>query len=227
MKRTRRIAASVAALPLLVTLTACGSSQKTTEIEDASADYGLTASGDPIVEKTLTLNFGGSKSALAPDYASMQLVQEWQDSTNIVIDWTNLAEQVYQEKKNLLLASGDMPDALFNSGLSDSEIVDYGSNGTLIPLEQLINDHAPNLEALLDERPDIRAAITASDGHIYSLPSVEELGILPFRTSSISTRRGWINSGCPSRRPSTSTGPLSRLSRRRTRTETAKPTRSR
>lgn len=192
MKRTRRIVASVAALPLLVTLTACGSSQKTTEIKDASADYGLTASGDPIVEKTLTLNFGGSKSALAPDYASMQLVQEWQDSTNIVIDWTNLAEQVYQEKKNLLLASGDMPDALFNSGLSDSEIVDYGSNGTLIPLEQLINDHAPNLKALLDERPDIRAAITASDGHIYSLPSVEELGILPF-PNFLYINKAWLD----------------------------------
>src|SRR5690606_9192461 len=30
------------------------------------------------------------------------------------------------------------------------------------------------------ERPDIKAAITASDGHIYTLPSVEEMGLVEF-----------------------------------------------
>jgi putative aldouronate transport system substrate-binding protein len=179
-RRFRALLALAAAGAL--TLTACsgGGDRAAAEIKDESTSYGLRAEGLPIVDKTLTLTFGGEKSPLAPDYNSMQLVQQWEKDTNIRINWENLPGQVYQEKKNLFLASGDLPDALFNTGLSDAETVQYGTNGTLVPLEGLIEEHAPTLRGILDKRPDIRAAITASDGHIYTLPSVEELGILQY-----------------------------------------------
>ncbi|MDQ0852177.1 putative aldouronate transport system substrate-binding protein [Arthrobacter sp. V4I6] len=64
--------------------------------------------------------------------------------------------------------------------MTDAEIATYSASGTLIPLEGLIEKNAPNLSKLLAERPDIKAAITSSDGHIYSLPSVEELGLVQF-----------------------------------------------
>jgi putative aldouronate transport system substrate-binding protein len=149
-------------------------------VQDRSSEVGFNETGLPIVDDTLSLTFGGTKSALSPDYSSMQLVQQWEADTNISIDWKNLPEQVYAEKKNLLLASDDVPNVLFNSGLTDAEIVQYGENGTLLPLEDLIEQHAPTLAGILEERPDIRAALTASDGHIYTLPSVEELGILQY-----------------------------------------------
>ncbi|WP_245934452.1 ABC transporter substrate-binding protein [Arthrobacter psychrolactophilus] len=160
-------------------LNAC-SGKSNSPVEDASADFGLQGSGYPVVTKPLTLSFSGTKSALAPDYKTMALVQEWQKTTNITVDWQNLPENVFQEKKNLILASGDLPDAFFNTGLSDSEVATYGTNGTLLPLETLIDAHAPNLKKILDARPDIKAAITSSDGHIYTLPSVEELGLVQF-----------------------------------------------
>jgi putative aldouronate transport system substrate-binding protein len=161
-------------------LTGCGGGEAPAEVQDASADFGFQEDGLPIVDETLTLTFGGSKSALAPDYSEMELVQQWEEDTNIAITWENLPDQVYQEKKSLMLASDDLPDVLYNSGLTDAEVVQNGTNGTLIPLESLIEEHAPTLSAILEERPDIRAAITASDGHIYTLPSVEELGILQY-----------------------------------------------
>jgi putative aldouronate transport system substrate-binding protein len=179
MRHRRFVTPAVTTLTLLA-LTACGGSQEAAEITDSSDDFGFNADGLPIVDETLTLTFGGSKSALAPDYSEMELVQRWEEDTNIAIEWENLSDQVYQEKKNLMLASGDLPDVLFNTGLTDAEVVDNGTNGTLLPLEDLIAEHAPTLSTLLDERPDIRAAITASDGHVYTLPSVEELGILPY-----------------------------------------------
>jgi putative aldouronate transport system substrate-binding protein len=161
-------------------LTACGGADTPAEVKDASADFGFKTEGLPIVDKTLQLTFGGSKSALAPDYSEMELVQQWEKDTNIAITWENLPDQVYQEKKSLMLAGDDLPDVLFNSGLTDAEVVQNGTNGTLVPLEGLIEDYAPTLSGILEERPDIRAAITASDGHIYTLPSVEELGILQY-----------------------------------------------
>ncbi|MGX9349245.1 ABC transporter substrate-binding protein [Microbacterium sp. KNMS] len=178
--RHRRFTLALAGLAAAgVVVTGC-SAAGTSEIEDASAEYGFNEEGLPIVDKTLTLTFGGTKSPLSPEYGEMELVQQWEEDTNIQIEWQNLVDQVYAEKKNLMLASADLPDVLYNTGLSDAEIVENGSNGTLIPLEDLIAEHAPILSGILEERPDIRAAITSSDGHIYTLPNVEELGILAF-----------------------------------------------
>lgn len=160
-------------------LAACGR-PSAEAVEDRSADVGLTDSGLPIVTGDLTLSFGGAKSALAPDYESMELVKTWAEDSGITIDWVNEPDEVWAEKKNLLLAGGDLPDALFNTGLSDAEVTKYGENGTLLALEELIPEHAPTLNAILEERPDIRSAITSADGHIYTLPSVEELNLVAF-----------------------------------------------
>ena len=181
MRHRRFLIASTAAVTGALLLAGCtGGGDTAAEIEDQSDEYGFNQEGLPIVDETLSLTFGGSKAPLAPDYSEMELVQQWEADTNIAIAWENLPDQVYAEKKNLMLASGDLPDVLFNTGLSDAEIVENGSNGTLLPLEDLIAEHAPTLTSILDERPDIRAAITASDGHIYSLPNVEELGIVQY-----------------------------------------------
>lgn len=180
MRHRRFLTASAVAIAGAVLLAGCTGGGDAAEITDKSADFGFNEEGLPIVDKTLTLTYGGTKAPLAPDYSEMELVQQWERDTNIAITWENLPDQVYAEKKNLMLASGDMPDVLFNTGLSDSEIVQNGGNGTLLPLEELIEQYAPTLTAILDDRPDIRAAITASDGHIYTLPSVEELGILQY-----------------------------------------------
>ena len=137
-------------------------------------DSAFRASGLPIVDKPVSLTFTGKKAPLA-DLPAMSLVKQWQKDTNIAITWKNLPESVYLEKKNLLLASGDLPDAFYNSGLTDSDIATYGANGALIPLEGLIDKYAPNLTTVFQKRPELKAAVTAADGHIYTLPSAEEL----------------------------------------------------
>ena len=153
-------------------------SERTTE--DKSSEVSLTDSGLPIVTGDLTLTFGGAKSPLAPDYETMQLVKTWAEDSGIEVTWNNEPDEVWGEKKNLLLAGGELPDALFNSALTDAEVAKYGENGTLLALEELIPEHAPTLNAILEKRPDIKSAITASDGHIYTLPSVEEMGLVEF-----------------------------------------------
>ncbi|MEV0283710.1 MULTISPECIES: ABC transporter substrate-binding protein [unclassified Kribbella] len=162
-------------------LTACsgGNDEK---VSGEAAAVGFQESGLPLVSKPVTLRFSGQKAPLAPDYNSMTLVKQWQQDTAVQIKWENLPENVYKEKKNLLLASGDLPDAFYNTGFTDSDIATYGANGTLIPLESLIDKYAPNLKKIFEKRPEIKAAVTASDGHIYSLPAAEELGIgaVPF-----------------------------------------------
>jgi putative aldouronate transport system substrate-binding protein len=148
----------------------------------ASEDVGVRKDGLPIVDEKLTLTIVSPKAPLAPEYNEMEIFKRLEADTNVHIEWNNIPDTDYAEKKNLLLASGDLPDAFYSSQFSDYELITYGQDGTIIPLEDLINEYAPNLKKLLEERPDIKAGITAPDGHIYGLPTWEEneLGTNPF-----------------------------------------------
>ena len=188
----RRLAPTAAAGAILaLALTSCTAPDETSG-DDRSSEYGFNETGLPIVDETLTLSIAGEKASLAPDYNEMELVQQWEEDTNVAIEWNMLAPEVYLDKRNLLLASNDLPDAFLNSRFTDDELVRYGTDGTLIPLEGLIEQYAPNLQAIFEERPELKAAVTASDGHIYSLPSAEELGLaaVPFFWS---INKSWLD----------------------------------
>ncbi len=144
-----------------------------TNEENQSADEGL---GFPLKEK-VTLKAVAHRPPLAPtDFNDQPLIQELEKTTNVHIEWDTIVEADYIAKRNLLLASGSLPDFFFSGRFSDSELVRYSADGTLISLDDLIENNMPNLKAILDSRPDIKAQITAPDGKIYSLPQGEELG---------------------------------------------------
>ena len=152
------------------------------QVVNPDQDANFNKTGLPIVKEAVTLKMVSPKAALAPDYSKMEIFKRLEKQTNVKIDWENIPDTDFAEKKNLLLASGDLPDAFYGAGFTDYELINYGKDGTIIPLENLIDQYAPNLKALLDRRPDIKLAITAPDGHIYGLPSWEEnnLDINPF-----------------------------------------------
>ena len=85
-------------------------------------------------------------------------------STGILLvaaDWT--------DKKSVLIASGDLPDAsLGSNAFNDAEIAQNQS--LFIPLEDLIKENMPNLTKAMEKEPKLKAMITSPDGHIYSLP---------------------------------------------------------
>jgi len=170
-------------------LTGCTSNNQNNAQQTANGGTGnetkvvhFNSDGLPIVDEKVTLRIVAPKAALAPDFGEMEIFKRLENDTNIHIEWENIPDTDYGEKKNLLLASGDLPDAFYNAGFSDYELVTYGRDGTILPLEDLIDQYAPNLKKLMEERPDLKAAITAPDGHIYGLPTWEEneLGTNPF-----------------------------------------------
>lgn len=158
-------------------------------------DTNFNKTGLPIVNDTVTLTMVSPKAALAPEYSEMEIFKRLEKETNVKINWENIPDTDYTEKKNLLIASGDLPDAFYAAGFTDYELINYGKDGTIIPLEDLIDQYAPNLKALFERRPDIKSTITAPDGHIYGLPSWEDnnLGTNPF--FHVIIKAGWISWG--------------------------------
>ncbi|WP_341367241.1 sugar ABC transporter permease [Yoonia sp. BS5-3] len=73
------------------------------------------------------------------------------------------------EALNLMLAAGAIPDIVGSSRLKDF-VNQYGPEGAFYPLNDLIEEHAPNMKAYFDARPEIASAISAADGNMYYIP---------------------------------------------------------
>lgn len=163
--------ASVALLSGVLFLTGCSSDKGSF----SSEDYELTDVSFPLKEK-VTLKIMTSSSPLASADPNEKLIfQRLEENTGVHIDWRNYTTDVFGEKRNLAIASGELPDAIFNSGFSDYELLKNAKDGVIVPVEDMI-PFMPNFQAVLEKAPQYKSLMTAPDGHIYAFPWIEELG---------------------------------------------------
>jgi putative aldouronate transport system substrate-binding protein len=204
MKRKSTLALATT-MALTLVLTACDDGNDNalpSASMSASPSASATTSNSPVgvfpLKEKITLNVVAKRPPLAPsDFNQQPLIQELEKISNVHIKWDTTVDTDYVEKRNLLLASGNLPDFFFPSQFSDTELLRYGQEGTIIPLNALIEKHMPNLKSILDRRPDIKAYVTAPDGNIYTLPSGEELGsgqqVIVSQPNFIYMNKDWLD----------------------------------
>lgn len=177
-KHISKKAVSLTALAAVLLLAGCGNSgESSTESPDGK----------------VTLNVLTQSSPLAPADPNEKLINKrLEEKTGIHIKWKNYTSDVFAEKRNLAVASGDLPDAIFDAGYGDYDLLKLAKDGVIIPVEDLIEQHMPNLKKVLEEAPEYVNMITAPDGHIYSFPWIEELGSGKERIQSVDNFP-WIN----------------------------------
>lgn len=176
-------AASASVLASFMFLAACSS----------GGGGGSAASEQQDPSGKVTLNFITQSSALAPANPNDKLINKrLEEKTNVHINWKNFTNDVFAEKRNLAVASGDLPDAIFNADYSDYELLKLAKDGTIIPLNDLIEQNMPNFKKVLEEAPEYKSMITAPDGNIYAFPWIEELGNGKERIQAVDSMP-WIN----------------------------------
>ena len=105
------------------------------------------------------------------------IFQRLEEATNVHINWTCYVADQFADKKNLALANAsNLPDGLFTAGMSDYDLLRYADQGVIVAVDELIENHMPNLKKVLEDNPQYKAMVTAPDGHIYSFPWIEQLG---------------------------------------------------
>jgi putative aldouronate transport system substrate-binding protein len=167
---------------MILSLTACGNkTDKTVGKETASdvtgeqtessqsetKDSGFLISDEPI-ELTAHIH-NASVEVLSDEWVIEKKAGEM---TNIFLKGTasvNVTDS--NDAFNLMIASGEIPDIV---GGTDISLNKFGMEGAFVSLEDLIAENAPNITKMLNDNPDVRAAITAVDGHIYYLPTLED-----------------------------------------------------
>ncbi len=73
------------------------------------------------------------------------------------------------EAMNLLLAAGNLPDIVGGANIRQP-VNEYGPQGAFVPLNDLVDEYAPNIKAWFEENPEIWDAISAYDGNVYYIP---------------------------------------------------------
>lgn len=180
MKRILSLALCLS-LCISLVLTGCGNSNGN-ESANTSQSAGSTSAGTsgseeitfPLKEKA-TFKLTVKTPRLATPFGEMELFKRIETETNVHIEWNNINEDQYDQKKALLLASNDLPDGFFMSGLTDQDLMNAAKVGTFIPLDNLVEKNTTNLKAILEKRPAVKSYITSPDGKIYALPAINEM----------------------------------------------------
>lgn len=116
-----------------------------------------------------------------PDWENNKFFKRMNELTGLDFNYQVFNYEMYGTKKPLALSNvSQMPDFFMKAMFDKTEIVKYGSQGLIVPLENLIDEHMPNLKKLMEEDPKIAQFITAPDGHIYSLPTIGDKGTYNF-----------------------------------------------
>jgi len=172
----------VLALSLSTLFSACGSSGVKTDTSasgsssvqnSAETGSGLSEPGTyPLVkEKTTIKALVGYGTAT--DINTNWNTTNYEEKTNVHVEWQVVSSGDFREKRALILASGDLPDVFLN-GYADFTAADemlYGSQGSIIPLNDVIDKNSTYLKKILDENPLYKKIAASSDGNIYSMPT--------------------------------------------------------
>lgn len=180
------MAAALISAMAVSSLSGCG--KKSTAPAQAAVE--VKKAGYPVVDQPVELQAVGFGEPGAGEWNDFPIFKEISDKTNVKVNFQTVSGDGADEKLNLILASKNLPDVLF-SGLSDQQILSYAQKGIFRPMDDLIEEYAPNIKKVLDENPEIRKEITMPDGHIYAIPSVNE-DQAPVQSTTLNLNRGWL-----------------------------------
>ncbi|MDF2961496.1 MAG: extracellular solute-binding protein family 1 [Paenibacillus sp.] len=127
----------------------------------------------PLSKEKVTLKVFAVKSPYVEDYTTNEFTKWFEEKTNVKVEWQFATPQDKQEKLNLILSSGDLPDVIVGFGVSPAQQMVYGQQGVFLPLNKLIDKYGVETKKVFDLYPEIKKATTAPDGNIYSLSSID------------------------------------------------------
>lgn len=145
----------------------------------------------PITQDKTDLTMAVWQHTVHGDFGEMLMFQKYEALSNVHINWIHIPMANFNEKRNIMFATRDLPDAFFKARLTMSDLTKYASEGLIIPLNDLIDQYAPNVKAFYEKRPNIPKALTLLDGQMYSLPNVSDHSALQVN-EYIYLNRAWL-----------------------------------
>ena len=172
--------AVLAVLPML----AWGAGNRDGSDADTGMDSGMaTPAGEyPVTREPVTLSIftqrpdprldGGTM-----DFSSNDFTIWLEEKTGVSLEIDGVSRENMNERLNVLIAGGDLPDILMAGAttmMSIDEINFYGSSGLFRSFTPYIEEYGSVIQEVFQRKPIIRPMISSTDGEIYFLPRVTE-----------------------------------------------------
>ena len=171
----KRIAAAALVVCMVVSLAGCGGKRKINDgtfrpVDEATLQF-------PLKEKATLTGMISYPPSTESEPNNRTIFKRLQEQTNVEIDWMAIQSDQWPDKISLNMSDPNkLTDFIFTAGFTDSNLLRYGEYGAIIPLEEYIDAYMPNLKSVFDKYPEYRIMCTDVNGHIWSLPWIEQLG---------------------------------------------------
>ncbi|MDR0473729.1 MAG: extracellular solute-binding protein [Treponema sp.] len=110
------------------------------------------------------------KGSYHSDPDGMPIFTQLEKDANVKVNWMVIPDANWNERKNILINSGDMPDVFYMRTFSATEVDLYGRQGVFLDLTDSLKQYAPNVQRVMAENPIYKPYITnPEDGKIYNV----------------------------------------------------------
>ena len=187
---------TVAGAILVSSLAGCSGSfsdSKPADLSTAGSSSVVSETGEftyPIkTDKTLKIWSYELPHSDYTDYHDSPFHKGLSENTGVNLEWEfPLPGADKPQAYNIMLASGDLPDIIFN-GLNGQELID---DKYIIPLNDVISRYAPNLSAYYAGHPELEKALKTDKGDYYMFPWLRESDLLRTYLGPV-VRKDWLD----------------------------------
>ncbi len=127
--------------------------------------------GLPIVDEKITLTVANGQSPIQIDFNEIEILKNFEDVSNIDMQYRNIPLTDRATQLSLMLASGEVPDILFKMNVTSTDQAKYAEEGMFLALSDY-SEYTPNLNKWFEKFPTAKDAVTQADGKIYAAPYI-------------------------------------------------------
>lgn len=188
---------------LVVVVAGCNNNESGTTQNNSTPDHSNTSanadasssethtdtSSNAISDQPITLTYLISEHPSNPIFPDALVFKELERRTNIKLDFQIVPNDSYQDKLNVMIASGNIPDIVSVSG---EQSIFYGEKGLFADLSSLIGS-STNLKSFI--KPEEWLGLTSEEGNIYSIPYMIDTskGLSSVLAYSWIVRKDWLD----------------------------------
>ncbi len=173
LKWKRAVSFALSTALVISFLAGCGAPKDEAQSGETSGQAVNTAEADgKITAKPITISMFLQDSADQAISMDLPIIQEITKRTNVSFDFIPgpATEDQFREKFNVTIASGSIPDVVVSPFRDD--MLKVAEQGIFEPLDERIEQNAPNFKKILADNPGYIKDLRASDGKDYFFPFI-------------------------------------------------------
>ena len=138
---------------------------------DEGLGYGFNATGERIVDEEITIKVLYQRASIHGDFDNFWFIDYVAEKTGIRLEFELVESAAWNERVSIAFATDGYYDVFMN-GVTTSMVAKYAEEGYLIDLAPYIKQYAPYTVSEYNKYPELVKEITADDGGIYYMPSI-------------------------------------------------------